>query len=434
MTQPVIDIDVLAQETIEDLRSKLDPALSKTKGLLFFRKGSGFLGALLGKLEMRWTRQIRTAAIGATTLYWNPDFFLSLDRDTRITVLAHELYHNAFLHGARMGDRCPDIWNIAADHVINNLLEDDGFFMDGFPYVKDAKYKGWSTNDVYDDLINQGPGGAPGGPCTGQSPGQASGQPQNTPGGQAPGDGLGSDIIEYKGIEKDTAVANVVGAKTVARMTGTAPGDIPGEVELVIETFLNPKLPWETILFNFFNALTSEEYSYTRPNRRYEDPILPGPIGRNGLEHLIYYLDISGSISDDDILRFNSEVKFIKDQLRPELLSLVTFDTVIHDEYHFERDEPFEKIVVTGRGGTSLHEVFDHARRHAPTAMVVFTDLEVSIPENPGVPIIWVCTNNPGKNVPYGQLIHIDSAGNVRHAEAAPEAFTWGPDPGPTAG
>ena len=65
------------------------------------------------------------------------------------------------------------------------------------------------------------------------------------------------------------------------------PGDVPGEITLTIDTFLNPKLPWETILFNFFNAMTSEEYSFTRPNRRFHDPIVPGITGRNGLEHLI---------------------------------------------------------------------------------------------------------------------------------------------------
>lgn len=376
----------------------IDRLYQRTKGRLFFKKGAGFLGNLLARLNMVWTEEIETVCISSKTLYWNPTFFLSLDEETRITVLAHELWHNALLHGARLKERCPDIWNIAGDHVINLLLKEHGYYMGGFPYVMDDKYAKWSTDEIYDDLINNGPKPLmlPGSLTAGQLPDQA---------GQYP---LGADVMPIEGDAIQEAVASVVGAMASAGISGTKPGDIPGEVTLVIDQFLFPKLPWETILFNFFNAMTSEEYSYSRPNRRYEDPLLPGITGRNGLEHLIYYLDISGSITDDHILRFNSEVKFIQEELKPEKLTLATFDTKIQDEYVFEREEPFEKITVTGRGGTSLKDVWRHAQEHQPTAMIVFTDLEVEIPENPGVPIIWVCIENPKMTVPYGQLIHLN--------------------------
>ena len=364
-----------------ELPEGIDDLFNKTKGGLFYKKSAGFLGPLLAKLKMVWTMDMPTAAIGAKTLYWNPEFFMSLDKDTRVTVLAHELWHNAYLHGLRLNQRCPDVWNVAADHVINLMLQDHGYFMDGFPYLMDPQYRGMSTDQIY-DLLNK-PNGMPSAPNT-----------------------LGQDVLPISGADINDAIADVVSAAHTARITGS-PGDIPGEITLTIDQFLNPKLPWETILFNFFNALTSQEYSFTRPNRRYCDPIMPGITGRNGLEHLIYYLDISGSITDEHILRFNSEVKFIQDVLEPEMLTLVTFDTEIQDEYNFEKGDPFEKIVVTGRGGTDLTEVFEHATKLQPTAMVIFTDMEVDIPEDPGIPLIWVCVDSPTTTAPYGQIIHL---------------------------
>lgn len=370
---------------LSNAEGDIETLFNKTKGNLFFKRGAGFLGALLCKISFKWDSNMPTAAISDSTLYWNPEFFLGLDKDTRITVLAHELWHNGLMHGARRGERCPDIWNIAADHVINNMLQDHGYYMEGFPYCMDPKYKGWSTDEVYDDLV-------------------ANGKPQPIPGG------LDGDILPMEDKAAiDKAIADVVGAMASARMTNQA-GDIPGEVGMIIDQFLNPKLPWEVILFNFFNALTSEEYSYARPNRRYQDPLLPGVTGRNGLEHLVYFVDISGSITDDQVLRMNSEVKYIQEELRPERLTLMTFDTEIHDTYEFEIDEPFDKIEIHGRGGTHLGQCWDYLQRNAPTAAVVFTDLCVGIPPDPGIPIIWVCTDHREAEIPpYGQLIHVET-------------------------
>jgi predicted metal-dependent peptidase len=381
-----------------------DKLLDKSKGQLFFQKGSAFLGALLCRMSFKWDPEIQTAQTNGETLIWNPDFFMSLDEQTRVTVLAHELWHVAFLHPVRGMHLDGETYNIAADHVINLLLKEHGYYMGGFPYVMDSKYSGWSTENIYDDLEKQQKAaGSPPKPCNG---------------GEG---GLDGDIIyigskgsgdEDKGSamtsqQVSNMISKVVGATTAAKMSKEA-GLMPGEITLVLENFLNPQLPWEDILFNFFNDMVEMERSYARPNRRYTDPILPGESALTGLEHLIYYLDISGSVTDRDILRFNSEVAFIHSELRPQRLTLVTFDTQIQDVYEFEQDDTFEKIVVTGRGGTDLHEVYKHAALHKPNAMIIFTDLYVSIPpQPPACPLVWICLDNARAEVPYGKLIHM---------------------------
>ncbi len=390
-----------------------DRLFERTKINLFFKKGSGFLGSILCKMTFHWVDTIRgepldTAATDGLNLYWNPDFFLSLDEETRITVLAHELWHVAYMHMLRLGDRNHEIHNIAADHVINLMLKEHKYFMGGFKYFMDPMFKDWATDDVYYFLMKNPP------PSKGGS--------------------LGNDIIPVQEMDKGMDVIGaIVSAITTARMTNTA-GDIPGEITMMIDKFLNPLLPWEVLLYNFFNEMTDMEYSFRRPNRRYTDPIMPGMTGISGLEHLIYYLDISGSISDDDILRFNSEVKFIWDEFKPRRLTLVTFDTEIQDVYEFEEGDDFEKIVVTGRGGTDLFEVFEHANKHQPSAMIIFTDLYVGIPEEqPLCPLIWVCIDNKQATVPYGKLIHMNRSS---HSEGVtdPSLFEYGPDTGIHAG
>lgn len=361
---------------------------SKTKGQLFFKKGAGFLGPLLGKVnvEMENIPAGLEVAISNDTLYYSKEAFLKDDEDTRVTTLAHELLHNAFLHGARRGNRCPDIWNIAGDHVINLWLKEHGFYMGGFPWVMDDRFKGMSTDEVYDILIQEG-----------------AAKPQ--PGSQQAG--RHGDVQDFQG-EPDKvqkAVLDVASAKSAAVISNKA-GDVPGETTLVLEEFLDPELPWEVLFARFFNEMSNQEYSYRRPNRRYEDPILRGPTGSNGLEHLVYFLDISGSVTDEQILQFNSEVKYIQEDLEPERLTLITFDTKIHDVFEFERDEPFTKIEVVGRGGTDLKEPFEYIKKHRPTAAAIFTDLYVDIPPDPKIPIVWVISGNPGAQAPFGTTVH----------------------------
>lgn len=395
--------------------SEVSNLYNKTKGQLFFAKGAGMVGSQLCRLKFVWTTELDTAAINDTTLYWNPDFFLRMDEKTRVTILAHEIWHNLYMHGLRLGNRDRQIWNIAADHVINLMLKAHGYYMDGFPFFMDDKYVGWGTEDVYDDLYQQA---TDGGKCS----------PDYSKIGGAHDEGdLGGDVLifgedptedgdgEDKPAPSQTEIAQmiqesvgrIVGSMTVARLTNKA-GDIPGEVEEVINKFLNPILPWETLLAMWMNELTDMEYSYRRPNRRYEDPLLRGPSGNNGLEHLIYFQDVSGSITDAAILRFNSELKYVHDEFRPERMTVVTFDTEIRDIYEFTKEDDFDEIVVHGRGGTNLEHVFEMIRDEQPNAAIIFTDLHVRIPEeDPRIPLLWVVEDNPDGEVPFGRKINI---------------------------
>jgi predicted metal-dependent peptidase len=188
---------------------------------------------------------------------------------------------------------------------------------------------------------------------------------------------------------------------------------LPGNIEQIVEKFLAPIIPWEAELKAFFTDLVDEDFTWRRPNRRFahDDMYLPSRFEDEGrLEHLIYYLDVSGSITDQEVLRFNSEVKFIKEQFNPKKLTLVQFDTQIQKEDVFYEDDRFEKIVVVGRGGTCLRCVHAHIVEHKPTAAVIFSDLYVApmqpLPVN--VPIIWACTQK-GQSVPFGKLIYVRS-------------------------
>ena len=378
----------------------LNKELDRTKSKLFQNQNNaGFFGPLMCYLDFQWSTQIDTAATNGVKFIWNPKFFLYLSEETRKTVLMHELRHVAYLHSLRLGARDPLIWNYAADIIINNELTEEGYSFVGIEDCwRDPSIQNMSTEEVYELLMKQAQPPPPGG-AFGSKHGGGSGPQSETKG----------DLLEPTKEEQVQVTSSVIQAAHAARMAGL-PGSIPGEVETTLKNFLAPIVPWESLLYRFFQELMDLDYSWQVRDRRYQDIYLPGEVEDEGrLEHLIYYLDVSGSISDNDIVRFNSEVKYIKDVFKPKKLTLVQFDTRITKTVEFEEDEPFEELVVVGRGGTDLRPVREHILEHKPTAAIIFSDLWVEPMEalDFDIPIIWICIDNKIAEVPFGELIHI---------------------------
>lgn len=367
---------------------QLTRELDKAKSQVFLGKNAAFLGSLMCGLNFIWSRDIPTAATDAIRFWWNPDFFMRIPVPSRHFVLMHELWHVARLHILRLGDRSPEDWNFACDYLINNGLDDEKYTYEGITPLLDHQYDGMAEEDIY-DLIQK----------SGQRP---------PPGMGAFGPG-GPDLVPLTKEEKHMAVNNVVAAVHQAKIAGEA-GNLPGDIELIINKFLAPVIPWEVTLMRFFTDMLDDSYTWARPNRRYTDIYLPSTFTDDGrLECLHYYLDVSGSVSDADVLRFNSEVRYVKETLNPAKLVLVLFDTRIQKEYVFLEEDRFDQVVIVGRGGTRLNCVRQHINDTKPTAAIIFSDL-ICPPMEPlehNIPVIWVAVGNRRATVPFGELIHI---------------------------
>ena len=388
--------------------------LDKTKGMFFFgqRKNTGFLGSLLCSHEFVFSTLNRTAWCDGKKIGFNPAFFIWLTPEERVTVRGHELWHTGLTHMIRMDNRNPDIWNQSADHVINLMLQTDGFIfgeklMSIGPCIDD-RFRDMTTEQVYEILLQesmQSPAmpvaatvGLPGAP-SGQQPGTPTPDPSRP---------MHGDLVPvFDKVEQTKVIAKVVAAEQQAQM-GKEAGSLPREVKLVLDKFLNPVLPWNQILHQWLSVVSKDDYSFRRPNRRH-DEYLPSLSGNNGLEGLVYFFDLSGSTTDKQVTQFNTETWKIHQDLQPEKMTLITFDTVLHDVIEFAWDEEYQTLEVHGRGGTSLEEVYEYIVEHKPPAVVIFTDLHVRpMPADPLVPIFWICVNNPDATVPFGTLVHMN--------------------------
>jgi predicted metal-dependent peptidase len=393
--------------------------LDRTKSELYAKPYATFYGSLLCSLNFFWTSDMRTAATDGVNLMWNPHWFMKLEPRTRVTVLMHEIQHPARLHFMRQGTRNGLIWNYACDISINNRLKSENYSFEGLEWAwmnnKDLNFPLDAVEeDIFDALMalnTTPPSTGAWGQNTPPDPSRKGDIDPDFPDSKFPDDGTdmfpSTDGRPMTKDEQARAVSNVIRASQQAQIGGDG---LPGDVEVVLKQFLAPTVPWEQFLHRFMQGLTEGGFTWRLPNRRYQSIYLPSKFEDEGaLDHLAFYEDTSGSISDKDSLRFNSEFKYVKETYKPKKMTLIQFDSIIQNEITYLEEDLFNQILIGGRGGTSLACVREHILKHRPTAVVVFSDLQCEPMLHLGfeIPILWVVINNKDAQVPFGKVIHI---------------------------
>ena len=356
-----------------------DKLLSQAKIALLTR-GAIFFSTILFNCKITWDDSIPTACTNGINIRINPDQFVNtLNPNQRVWQLAHETVHIALGHLYRRGERDSQIWQLAADHVDNLILKQAGYEIPP-GRLHDDRFRGMSTEQVYDVL------------CT-----------ENIP------KSIDYDIIEIDNSDLTQVEEILIKAITASKLANESIGSILGESERILNELVNPVLPWNVLLQNYMDSFIKEDYSYRKPNRRYTDIIMPS-LYSEGIDSIIFAVDCSGSVSEEDFNKGIVEFNSIKEKLNPTQTYLLTFDTEIKNTYVFQRDELLEDLEFIGWGGTDLQPVFDYANEINPTVLVVFSDLYCEkINEETDYPVIWICFNNPTATVNFGELIHYDS-------------------------
>lgn len=154
-------------------------------------------------------------------------------------------------------------------------------------------------------------------------------------------------------------------------------GSLPDNVESLL-SLLNAKrarIPSCIKLLEYFKAINNSCYSLTRmrPSRRFGYSQM-GKKRRPEPGKILAGIDVSGSIDDEQILKFYHAVSNVFDR-GIKNVEIFQFDT----ELKTPKPLPFKKclqIKVLGRGGTSFQALFDYSIKHQRDydGLIIFTD------------------------------------------------------------
>ena len=134
--------------TVQDLNARL-------KGIqLRIRGDHPFFGTLALFADFVISDQVETAATDGKKIWFNPAYIRRLGRKSLCGLFIHELMHLALRHADRRHSRDPQLWNVAADVVVNGMIRsgtDHSFPVGG---VEMPKLAHLSVDEVYEQLCS----------------------------------------------------------------------------------------------------------------------------------------------------------------------------------------------------------------------------------------------------------------------------------------
>jgi len=137
-------------------------------------------------------------------------------------------------------------------------------------------------------------------------------------------------------------------------------GKLDGEFAKLVDFFLQPQLSWQSLLAQYMSTLARDDFSYARPSRRSGNAILPSL--RSSQIDITVAIDTSGSITQEEIDEFISEINAIKSNMRASI-TLIACDEKVDDNliWRFEAWDELQFPASLGGGkGTNFNPVFDY--------------------------------------------------------------------------
>ena len=196
------------------------------------------------------------------------------------------------------------------------------------------------------------------------------------------------------------------------------PGNMPAALTRLIKSFESQKIDWRTALRNFVEAEVTD-YSFNPPDRRFSDSNFMLP-DFNATEvkatGIFFFIDVSGSMSDEDVAECKAEVKNCIRQYNDKVSGyLGYFDYVVSNLQDFDDEETMASIEALGGGGTSFINIFKYLDEHESEfevekkKVIILTDGYADYPNVDDInvdEVLWVI-NNEDVTPPFGEVIRI---------------------------
>jgi predicted metal-dependent peptidase len=376
----------------------LDPAMAElvSASLMRLSQRSAFLTALALFARFQASTQLPTAATDGRDVFLNPEFFARLAPPERDGLLLHEVLHAALLHVARRGGRNPQLWNIAADIVVNGIILREGYELPPGGVV-DRRLEQFSVEEVYELLLREGK----------QRPPPEIADLVETPPGAPEGAAEGAEGEQKRAADERYWQQ----ARQQAEMQAAAaqPGTEPGGMQRELSSLRAPRLDWRTRLWRYLVHTPTDFAGFDR--RFVGQGTYLETLDSQSLRVFVA-VDTSGSIDRGALETFIGEVRGILGAYPHLRCELYYADMKLYGPHPLTARS--ELPTPQGGGGTDFRPFFKalaaRSDPHTASVAIYLTDGWGNFPRiPPRTPTLWVVTPG-GRDLgkfPFGEAIRL---------------------------
>ena len=359
-----------------------------------------------------------TAATDGRRFYYNSEFVNGLPLKQLEFLVGHEVLHAVYDHMGRRGNRDPKLWNIADDYCVNwDLVEQR--VGDKIPVaLYDAKYKGMSAEEVYDDLYENADKINIDELMKRLLDEHMDGDEGDGEGEEGDGEKPGNGRPKLSEAEKKE-IRDEIKEAVLAAAQASGAGNLPGGVKRMIKDLVEPVMDWRELLQQQIESTVKSDFTWARPSRRswHMDAVMPGMKPGEQID-VVIGIDTSGSITDKDLKVFLSEIKGIMEAYDEYKITVMGWDTEVHNVGVFNSDnlEDIASFEPGGGGGTDPHCVWKYLQDNdiEPKKLIMFTDFCFFgwSPEEVEqyCDTVWIIKGNKSAEPEFGVYAHYEDA------------------------
>ena len=369
--------------------------------LLRLRMKSPFFGTLAMFARFVPSTTIPSAATDGRDIFFNPEFLKSLPAEQQDGLILHEILHAALLHPLRLREREPELWNIAADIIVNGMILHQSGFELPPGGLRDEKLEHFSAEEVYELLR-----------ATGASRPQLAELDLLGMNAQDAVDGTGQRL-ERNHREVLTAHWRQAIQQATAIDRGTQQGKLSSRIDREFESIVNPQLDWRSHLWQYLVQTLTDFQGF---DRRFVGRGLYLEALQGESVRVYVAIDTSGSVKETALGLFMSEVTGILGAYPHLECDLYYVDSDADGPYSLTIDSTLP--TPQGGGGTSFVPFFDRVGEtwdeRTQAVCIYLTDGygEFPVPA-PVLPTLWVVT--PGgldlAQFPFGESVRLIDRG-----------------------
>lgn len=366
--------------------------------LLRLRTRAPFFALLSMFARVEISAYVPTAATDGRDIYVNEGFFLALPPAQQDGLMLHEVLHAALLHIPRRGGREPLLWNVAADIVINGMIDQLPHFALPDGALRDRQLQQLNVEEVYELLLQD----------LGRFPAPAWGDLLE----QAPPDAANPFFSPDRQAVLETYWREAF-QQAQATHHASGRGSLPGNLARELKALQPAQLDWRSYLWRFAVQTPAD---FTEFDRRFVGQRLYLETLAGDRVRLFVAVDTSGSISGPQLDALMGEIDGML-RAYPHLEGELYYaDSALHGPHPIRPGLALPPPV--GGGGTDFRPFFERISGetdYGTAAVCIYlTDGYGSFPERPpAMPALWVVT--PGglasDGFPFGEVIRLILSG-----------------------